>query len=55
MIVSEKSHMNLSDCIQLLLRRVVELVKKGIISNRKMRNSCNYINDYAHSFSEKDF
>ena len=55
MIVSEKSHQNLSDYIQFLFKKRYDLMKKGIISTEKMRNSGNYIYDYAHSFFEKDF
>ena len=31
------------------------MIKKKIISSEKMKNSGNYINDYAHSFFGKDF
>ena len=36
----------------------MNLIKKGIISSKKMRNSGNYklyMYDYAHSFFGKDF
>ena len=55
MIVSEKSHQNLSECIQFYLRKKLNLIKKGIISRENMRNSGNYIHDYADSFFGKDF
>ena len=32
-----------------------EVNKKGIISNEKMRNSGNYIYDYAHPLFGEDF
>ena len=55
MNVSEKSHENLSDYIQFLLKIEFWSNKKGIISSDKMRNSGNYNYDYAHSFLGKDF
>ena len=55
MIVSEKSHQNLSDYIQFLFRKDLNMRKEGIISNEKMRNSGNYIYDYAHSLFVEDF
>ena len=54
-IVSEKSHQNLSDYMQFLLKKGLNSIKKGIISTEKMRNSSNYNNDYAHSLFGKDF
>ena len=55
MIVSEKSHQNLSDKIyQFLFKKKFELNKKGIISSEKKRNSGNYNYYYAHSFFGKD-
>ena len=33
----------------------LNLINKGIISSEKMRNSGNYIYDYAHPFFGKDF
>ena len=56
MIASEKSHQNLSDYIQFLLKiKDLNLIKEGIISTEKMRNSGNYVYDYAHSLFGKDF
>ena len=55
MIISEKSHQVLSHYIQFLFKIRFELNEKGIISFEKMRNSSNYIYDYAHSFFGKDF
>ena len=55
MIVSEKSHQNLSDYIQFLFLKDLNLIKKKIISSEKMRNSGNHINIYSHSFFGKDF
>ena len=43
MIASEKSHQKLSDYIQFLLKKDLNLIKKGIMSSEKMRNSGNYI------------
>ena len=51
MIVSEKSHKNLSDYIQFLFKKKFILIKKQIISSEKIR----YMYDYAHSFFGKDF
>ena len=33
----------------------MKLIKKQIFSSEKMRNSGNYIYDYAHSFFGEDF
>ena len=55
MIVSEKSDYNLSDYIEFLFKKDLKLMKKRTISNEKLRNSGNYIYDYAHSFFGKDF
>ena len=55
MIVSEKSHQNLSDYFQFLFKKSFEVNKKGIIYSEKMRNSGNYISDYAQSFFGEDF
>ena len=48
MIVSEKSHQNLSDYIQFLFKKDLNLIRKGIISNEKKINLSNYIYDYAY-------
>ena len=53
MIVSEKSHQILLECIQFSF--YLNLIKKGFISSEKMRNSGKYNYDYAHSFFGKDF
>ena len=53
--IGKKTHQNLSDYIQFLLRKKIEFSKKGIISSEQIRNSGNYIYDYAHSFFGKDF
>ena len=55
MIISEKSYQNLSDYIQFLLKKLLEFNKKGIISSEKIRNSDDYVYNYAHSFFRKDF
>ena len=54
MIISEKSYQNLSDNIQFYSKTYLSLMKKKHISSDKMRNSGNYIYDYAHSFFGKD-
>ena len=53
------------DCIEKIASKSIRLypvfieknvnLKKGIISNEKMRNSGNYIYDYAHYFFRTDF
>ena len=45
---SEKSHQNLSDYNQLLVKKRFEVNKKHIFSSEKIRNSGIY--DYAHAF-----
>ena len=55
MILSETSHQNLSDNIQFLFKKDFNLIKNGIISSEKRRNSGNYIYDFAHSFFGEDF
>ena len=56
MIVSEKSHQNLSDYIQFLFKKRFEVdKKKGLFLVKKMRNSGNYIQVYAHSFFGEEF
>ena len=55
MIASEKSHQNLSNSNQLLLKNRFEVNIKQIFSSGKMRNSGNCFNDYAHSLFEEDF
>ena len=50
MIVSEKSHQDLSDYIQFLFKKIVKFNKKRIIFSEKVRNLGNYNYDYAHSF-----
>ena len=49
MIVSENLHQNLSDYIQFLIKKDLNLIKKGI-NSEKIRNSGNYIYiyDYTH-------
>ena len=42
MIVSEKSHQNLSEYIQFLINKHLYSIKKRTISSEKMRNSGNY-------------
>ena len=37
------------------IKKYFNLIRKGIISSEKMRNSGNYNYDYAHSFFGKDF
>ena len=54
MIASEKSHQNLSDYSQSLLKKRFEVNKKGLFSD-KMRNSGKFNYDYAHSFFREDF
>ena len=56
MIVSEKSHQNLSDYINFFSsKKYLNMIKKGIISSENVRNSGNSIYDYDHSFFGKDF
>ena len=55
MIKSEKSHQNLSDCNQFLLKKRFEVDKKQKFSSEKMKISGNCIHDYAHSFFVEDF
>ena len=55
MIVSEKLHQNNQTISSFYLKKNLNLIKKGIISSEKLRNSCNYIYDYAHSVFGKDF
>ena len=63
MIVLEKSHRNLLDYIQFLSEKwfkfikkiYFDLIKNGIVSGEKMRNSGNYNYNYAHSFFGMDF
>ena len=55
MIVSEKSHQNLSMYVQFLLKENLMLIKIDMFSGGKMRNSGNCIYDYAHSFFGEDF
>ena len=55
MIVSEKPNQNLSDYIQFLFNKYFDLIKKGLFLVKKIRNSGNYIYDYAHSFFGMDF
>ena len=55
MIVSKKSNQNLSDHFQFLLKKKINSILKGIISREKMRNSGDYIYEYANSFFGKDF
>ena len=55
MIVSEKSHNNISDYIQLLFKKRFEFNKKGLFLVKKMRNLGNYNCNYAHSYFGKDF
>ena len=50
MIASEKSHQNLSDYNQVLLKQRKKKNKKQIFSSEKMRNSDNCSYDYVHSF-----
>ena len=55
MIASEKSHQNQSDYSQFLFEKRFEVNKKHIFSSEKMRNSGNFIYDYAHSFFREHF
>ena len=55
MIVLEKSHQNLSVHIQFLFKRIFNATEKQIFSSGKMRNSGNYIYNYAHRSPEKIF
>ena len=55
MIVSEKSHQNLSVYTQFVLKKDLNLIKKGIISSENMRNTGNHIYDYDHSIFGEDF
>ena len=55
MILLEKSHQNLSDYIKYSFKKIFKVIKKGIISGEKIKNSGNYNYNYAHSFFGKDF
>ena len=55
MILSDITHRNLSDYIQYLFKKRFEVDKKLFIAIAKMRNSGNYIYDFAHPFFGKDF
>ena len=55
MIISEKSHHNLSDKNHFSFKKRFEVNKKHIFSSEKMRSSGNCIYDYAHSLYEVDF
>ena len=55
MIVSEKSHQNLSDYIPFSFKKGLKLNTKGIISREKIRNSGNYNYNYGHLFFGKYF
>ena len=44
-----------SEYIQFLFKKRFEFNKKGIISCEKIRNSGDYVYDYAHSLIGKDF
>ena len=54
MIVSEKFHQNLSDYTSFYSKKDLNLIKNGIISSEKMRNSGKYNCNYAHPFFGKD-
>ena len=54
MIVSEKSYQKLSEYVQFLVKKDLNLMKKGIIYGEKVRKSGNYICDYANSFFGDD-
>ena len=43
------------DFIQLVFKKVLNLIKKETISSEKMRNSGYYKYNYVHSFFRKDF
>ena len=51
----EKSHQNLSDYNQILLKNIFQVDKKQIFSSEKIRNSGKCIDDYAYSFFGEDF
>ena len=53
MIVSEKSHQNLSDYIQFSFKKI-EFNKKRLFPVEKMRNVDNYNYDYVQSSFGKD-
>ena len=55
MIVPEKSHQNIYDCIHFLLEKRFEFNKKKLFLEKKIRNLSNHIYDYAHSLFEKEF
>ena len=55
MIVSKKSHQNLSDYVQFSLKKRLAVNKRGIISSETMRNSGDYVYDYAYSLFGNDF
>ena len=55
MIASEKPQQYPSDYNQFLFIKDLKQIRNGFFSTAKMRDSGNYIYDYAHSFFEKDF
>ena len=55
MIASEKSHQKLSVYNPFAFKKRFEVNKKQNFSSETMRNSDNYIQDYAHSFFGEDF
>ena len=55
MMVSEKLHQNLSDYSHFLFKKYLNLIKNGIFSSEKMKNSGNYTYAHAHSFFGNDF
>ena len=54
MIASEKSHQNLPDYNQFLLKKI-ELDQQQIFSSEKIRNSAYCIYNYSRSFFREDF
>ena len=55
LIPNSKSHQNLSDYNQFLLKKIFEVNKKLVFSSDKIKNAGNCIYDYAHSFLGEDF
>ena len=51
----KETYQNLSDYIQFLFKKDLNLLKKEIISSEKMRNLGHYNYNYAHLFFGKDF
>ena len=54
MIASETSYQNISDYNQFLFKKSFKVNKKQMFSSEKMRNSDDYIYNYARTSSSSD-